>query len=184
MGPATVIRLLNSMSSKIKAMDEWKKLSTRIEGEKETSVGSQYTDFTKKDINGKDFTLSSIRGKYVLLDFWGSWCGPCRRSHPHLKEVYEKYKSKGLEIIGIAEEKNKNLDECETAWKKAVKEDGLPWIQVINNYDKEKDDLVVKYGIQAFPTKILLDKNGKIVFRVVIGNPEKFDEELKKLIGV
>jgi thiol-disulfide isomerase/thioredoxin len=158
-------------------------LNNKVKGALETSTGHKFSDFTKKDINGNDFTLSSIRGKYVILDFWGSWCGPCRQSHPHLKEIYSKYKAKGLEIIGIDCEKKKDLAQCEELWKKAVKEDGMTWIQVLNNYDIEKVDLPKIYGIQGFPTKILLDKEGKIFFRIMGSDPEKLDQKLKELIG-
>lgn len=178
-----VYAALNAMSSELKAMKEWGVLSKKVKGALETSAGHKFTDFTKKDINGNDFTLSSIRGKYVILDFWGSWCGPCRASHPHLKEIYSKYKSKGLEIIGIDCEKKKDLAQCEELWKKAVKEDGMTWIQVLNNYDIEKVDLPKIYGIQGFPTKILLDKEGKIFFRILGNDPEKLDQKLKELIG-
>jgi thiol-disulfide isomerase/thioredoxin len=174
---------LNSMSPELKAMKEWQLLNNKVKGALETSTGHKFSDFTKKDINGNDFTLSSIRGKYVILDFWGSWCGPCRQSHPHLKEIYSKYKAKGLEIIGIDCEKKKDLAQCEELWKKAVKEDGMTWIQVLNNYDIEKVDLPKIYGIQGFPTKILLDKEGKIFFRIMGSDPEKLDQKLKELIG-
>lgn len=174
---------LNAMDPELKVMKEWGVLSKKVKGALETSTGHKFIDFTKKDINGNNFTLSSIRGKYVILDFWGSWCGPCRASHPHLKELNSKYKSKGLEIIGIDCEKKKDLAQCEELWKKAVKEDGMTWIQVMNNYDIEKVDLPKVYGIQGFPTKILLDKEGKIFFRILGNDSEKLDQKLKELIG-
>lgn len=178
-----VYATLNAMGAELKATKEWNELIKKVKGALETSTGHKFTDFTKKDINGSSFTLSSIRGKYVILDFWGSWCGPCRASHPHLKELYSKYKSKGLEIIGIDCEKKKDLAQCEELWKKAVKEDGMTWIQVMNNYDIGKTDLAKIYGIQGFPTKILLDKEGKIFFRILGNDPEKLDQKLKELLG-
>ncbi len=176
-------QLLNLMSPEIKSMKDWVTLNEKLKGSLATSAGHKFTDFTKKDIQSKNFTLGSIRGKYVILDFWGSWCGPCRQSHPHLKEIYSKYKAKGLEIIGIDCEKKKDLVQCEELWKKAVREDGITWIQVMNNYDIEKVDLPKIYGIQGFPTKILLDKEGKIFFRILGNDPEKLDQKLKELIG-
>ncbi|PTS99664.1 hypothetical protein DBR11_11800, partial [Pedobacter sp. HMWF019] len=126
-----------------------------------TEAGLVAPDFVKKDMDGKTIRLSDYKGKYVLLDFWGSWCGPCRASHPHLKEMYEQYKQDGLVIIGVAEERTKN----KTAWLKAIKEDGLPWIQIMNDEGKEKSDIVTVYNIKGFPTKILIDKEGKIIWR-------------------
>lgn len=158
----------------------------KIESAKATALGQKAINFTKKDINGKDFSLTSLQGKYVLLDFWGSWCGPCRQSHPHLKAVYEKYKSKGLEIVGISEEKMSSLAQSETAWKKAVKDDGIEWLHVLNNYGKENFDLVQKYGVTGFPTKFLLDKEGRILYKIVGAGDEgdkAVDEKLKEVFG-
>lgn len=163
-----------------------KMAAAKIESSKATALGQKAINFTKKDINGKDFSLSSLNGKYVLLDFWGSWCGPCRQSHPHLKAVYEKYRSKGLEIVGISEEKMASLAQSETAWKKAVKDDGIEWLHVLNNYGKENFDLVQKYGVTGFPTKFLLDKEGKILYKIVGAGAEgdkAVDEKLKEVFG-
>jgi len=178
-----VAHYANSMSDRIKEMDDWKRLNDKLEAAKVIAVGSKYIDFAKKDINGNSFTLSSIKGKYVILDFWGSWCGPCRASHPHLKEVYEKYKSEGLEIVGICNEKKEDIAACERSWKKAVKKDGMPWTQVLNNYDKKTTDLVKLYAIEGFPTKIILNKEGEIFYRILGGKANLLDEKLKELIG-
>lgn len=127
--------------------------------------------------------LSSLKGKYVLLDFWGSWCGSCRASHPHLKEIYSKYKEKGLEIVGVANEKSDNLEDAKKAWLKAISDDGIGWIQVLNNYDKASTDLLMSYGINGFPTKILLDKNGKVLFKIVGSGGDELDQKLKTLFN-
>lgn len=123
----------------------------------------------KKDIDGKQIDLKAAKAKYVLLDFWGSWCHPCRASHPHLKEVYAEYKAKGFEIIGIAQEMSKDTTVQRTAWTTAVKEDGLTWRQVLNNENGKQFDAVTAFGVTAFPTKILLDSDGNIV-ATFIGN--------------
>ena len=134
----------------------------RKKAEVDAQSGKPAMDFAKKDKNGKMIRLSDYRGKYVLLDFWGSWCGPCRASHPHLKELDEKYGPRGLVIIGIAEERSKS----KTAWLNAIKEDGLTWTQIMNDEGKDVTDVVKLYGIQGFPTKILIDPQGNIVTRV------------------
>lgn len=156
--------------------------SAKIESGKATALGRVPPDFTKKDMNGQPFTLSSLRGKYVLVDFWGSWCGPCRSSHPHMKALYAKYKSKGLEIVGVADEKSSDMGMNEKNWKKAIQTDGIPWVHVMNNYGKETNDLVQTYGVSGFPTKFLLDKEGKILFKLV-GAGEEGDKELDAKLG-
>ncbi|RPD42436.1 TlpA disulfide reductase family protein [Chitinophaga barathri] len=160
--------------------------AAKIESAKATALGRVAPDFTKKDTNGQPFTLSSLKGQYVLVDFWGSWCGPCRSSHPHMKALYEKYKSKGLEIVGVSEEKSPDMTTNENNWKKAIQTDGIQWVHVMNNYGKETQDLVQVYGVAGFPTKFLLDKEGKIVFKLVGAGEEgdkELDGKLRDLLG-
>ncbi|PSL48388.1 thiol-disulfide isomerase/thioredoxin [Chitinophaga niastensis] len=174
-------KVFNNLAPAYKETFLGKYVAGKVAGTKATELGATAINFTKTDNNGQPFTLSSLKGKYVLLDFWGSWCGPCRASHPHLKELYTEYKGKGLEIVGIADEKAGELEQAKGAWLKAIQGDGLPWIQVLNNFGKEKDDLVTKYAISGFPTKILLDKDGKIIFKIVGAGGTDLDEALKKV---
>ncbi|QJB36587.1 AhpC/TSA family protein [Chitinophaga oryzae] len=161
-----------------------KYIVSRISGAKATEVGAKAIGFTKMDNHGQPFTLASLKGKYVLLDFWGSWCGPCRASHPHLKEIYSKYKDKGFEIVGIAEEKSDDLEAAKKSWLGAIQSDGLSWIQVLNNYNKKDADMVMAYGIEGFPTKILLDKDGKVLFKIVGNGGDELDQQLKSVFGL
>lgn len=169
--------------------DTWKStyygelLVSAVEGGKATMAGKKAPDFIRTTINGAEFQLSSLKGKYVLLDFWGSWCGPCRKSHPHLKEIYTKYKGEAFEIVGIDEEMPTNIEQGRELWKKAVAEDGINWIQVLN-HDKDKklnENIVGAYGITAFPTKILLDKDGIILNREL--DNDGLELLLKKIFG-
>lgn len=161
-----------------------KMVASKIDAAKATAVGATAPDFIKNDMNGNPFKLSSLKGKYVLVDFWGSWCGPCRASHPHLKQVYNKYKDKGFEILGIASEKVNDLDKAKESWKKAVETDGITWMQVINNDNKgAQHDVTRLYGIEGYPTKILLDKEGKILAKWLGNESEELDNKLKEIFG-
>lgn len=152
-------------------------LEERKEREEQSSArqapGVEVPDFTLNDINGQPFTLSSLRGKYVILDFWGSWCGWCIKGFPEMKEYYQKYKGK-FEILGI------DCSDTEEAWKQAVQENKLPWLHVYNPQDNK--DLQESYGITGYPTKIIVGPDGKIV-KTIVGEDPKFYEFLDELFG-
>ena len=119
------------------------------------SFGQQPASNTKapeivlKDTSGKDVKLSSLKGKVVLIDFWASWCGPCRRANKHLKKIYEKYKDQGFEILSIS------VDDSKNAWRKAINEDKTGWLHVI-----DEKNLATSWNIQFIPTTFLIDKKG------------------------
>lgn len=151
-------------------------LEKRAEREKaaagKQAAGVEAPDFTLQDINGKPLALSSLRGKYVVLDFWGSWCGWCIKGFPKMKEYYAKYSGK-FEILGIA------CNDSEQAWKDAIKKHELPWKHV---YNPQNSDVLEKYGIQGFPTKILVGPDGKIV-KTYVGEDPAFYPFLDQQFG-
>ncbi|MCF6350433.1 MAG: AhpC/TSA family protein [Flavobacteriaceae bacterium] len=114
-------------------------------------------NFSAKSQNGTDISLNQVRknAKITLIDFWASWCGPCRKSNPHLIQLYHKYQSKGFTIIGVSEDKDKEK------WKNAIAQDGLPWQQVIDDYGR----IAEMYNVQSVPHTFLLDENGGIIFQ-------------------
>lgn len=114
------------LGSAIQQTNYGKSLAVEIGKLKSGSPGSMAKSFITTDIKGQSFNLVDLKGKYVLLDFWASWCVPCRKGNPHLKELYAHYKTKGFEIVGVSDDDRDNA-----AWKKAVEKDGLPWIQVL-----------------------------------------------------
>lgn len=181
--PAELEQAYDQLLATYKQTSYAKAVASKIEAGKATSVGKTAPDFTKMDVNGNPFQLASLKGKYVLVDFWGSWCGPCRASHPHLKEVYAKYKDKGFEILGIANEKIADTDRAKAAWKDAIEKDGVTWKQVINNDGVQQQDVTRLYGIEGYPTKLLLDKEGKVIVKWVGMESLELDAKLKEIFG-
>lgn len=138
-----------------KKMDEFKEVA-RIA--KKTAIGVKYQDLQLTDLNGNKVNLSKYikKGEYVMLEFWASWCGPCRAEIPHIKHVNEKYKNKGFKILSIS------IDEREQDWKKAMKEEGMDWIQ-LNDRLGFKGTACKTYNIGGVPYCLLLDKEGRIM---------------------
>lgn len=126
---------------------------------KATQGGIDAPTFTLKDPEGNPVSLESLRGQYVLLDFWASWCRPCRESMPHVKELYEAYHGKGLEILGISTDSD--LDD----WKQALAEEDAPWMHVIDEPTGKQENSRVAgvYGVHAVPTLFLIDPEGKMI---------------------
>jgi thiol-disulfide isomerase/thioredoxin len=149
-----------------------------------TLAGTPVFDFERLDKDGKKVSTELLKGKTYLLDFWGSWCGPCRASHPHLKELYKKYSGKGFEIVAIAQERGKTLDESKANWLKAIKDDQINWVHILNQDGIEKQNIVKMFHISAFPTKILIDSNGKILVRVTSSATDDIDKALEKIYGI
>lgn len=160
-----------------------KGILAKIEASKVADAGGPAPDFTKPDVNGKPVSLSQFKGKYVLLDFWGSWCGPCRAANPHLKELYATYAAKGFEILGIASEKVSGQAQAEKMWKEAIEKDGLTWTNVLNNELSMKLDVVQLYNIEGYPTQILLDKEGKVIGRWLGAAGKQLDDKLKTIFN-
>jgi peroxiredoxin len=156
-------------------------LSGQISKLRAGSPGSMAADFTAPDLLGKPLDLSAFRGKYVILDFWASWCVPCRHSNPHLLELYHKYHAAGLDIIGVSDD-----DTHPEAWKAAVEKDRIGiWHHVLRGADvslfqkgiDNPKDISEKFGIHLLPTKILIDKDGKIIGRFM-DDDESLDNAL------
>jgi peroxiredoxin len=125
------------------------------------------------NMGGETVTLSSLKGKVVLIDFWASWCGPCRKNNPHLVKFYKKYHTKGLEIIGIS------IDQDADAWKKAVEKDKLLWIQLNDNKGWSASSTNA-YHVDAIPASFLIDKKGVIHSIDFVG--QELETEVKLLL--
>jgi peroxiredoxin len=129
---------------------------------KATAIGRPAIEFTQPDSSGKSIALSSFRGKYVLVDFWASWCGPCRAENPNVVKAYHQYKSKGFDILGVS------LDTDKDAWLKAVKKDNLSWTEV-SDLKAWNNAASLAYRVKGIPFNVLLDKNGVIIAKNLRG---------------
>ena len=151
---------------------------------KPNTVGSFAPDFLAESLNHGKFSLSSLTGKsFVLLEFWASWCGPCREKIPRLKDLYQKYHARGFEIINIS------VDTDSSAWSNAVIKEGLQsWINVMSpsffNKNTSKPGLDMKYSIWEYPTSILINKEGKIIGRYAEGEGSSDVELDQKLMEI
>ena len=134
--------------------------------------GELAPDFELPNLQGSTTKLSSLRGKYVILDFWGSWCVWCIRGIPKMKEAYTKYKDK-MEILGV------DCRDTEEKWRAAVDEHQLPWLQV-RCPDEQLQTIAAQYSIEGFPTKVIIDPDGKLV-RTVVGEDPAFYTFLDEL---
>ncbi|TAD96099.1 MAG: AhpC/TSA family protein [Bacteroidetes bacterium] len=133
-----------------------KNFSEGLNKMKKTAVGQPAPEISLTTPDGKTLALSSLKGKYVLIDFWASWCGPCRQENPNVVKLYEQYKNKDFEILGVS------LDKDESKWKEAIAKDKLTW-KHISDLKQWQSVVVPMYGIEGIPMTVLIDKNGIIV---------------------
>ncbi|HZW69457.1 MAG TPA: TlpA disulfide reductase family protein, partial [Hanamia sp.] len=180
----------NGLTENVKASSLGKQIKETLDGLRKGSPGAKAYVFSSTELKGEPLSLSDYKGKYVLVDFWASWCVPCRAGNPHLLSLYSKYKNKGkgLEIIGVSDD-----DAHADAWKKAVEKDKIGvWKHVLRGLKQlpgfkfdHSADISDRYGIHALPTKVLIDPNGMIIGRYGGGgeNDEAMDKKLSEIFG-
>jgi peroxiredoxin len=139
-----------------------------------STPGAQAPDFSGPTPSGEMIALSDLKGKVVLLDFWASWCGPCRRENPNVVKMYEKYADKGFEILGVS------LDKDKARWEKAIADDGLEWLH-ISDLKHWGSEYAALYGVRSIPDTILLDAEGKIIARNLRG--KALEQRLEQLFS-
>ena len=170
--PAVVGPLFDHLSEANKKSEAGVALQKALVAAKATSVGQIAPDFTQNDTLDKPVSLASFRGSYVLVDFWASWCGPCRAENPNVVIAYNKYKGKGFKILSVSLDKAGDKDK----WLGAIHKDGLTW-QHVSDLQFWNNAVAKAYGVNSIPTNFLLDPQGKIVGKSLRG------EELEKKLA-
>lgn len=155
--------LLSGLSPEVQASKDYQTLNDRVIRLKRVEVGQQAADFALNDTTGNPISISSFRGKVLLIDFWASWCAPCRQENPNVVKLYNDYEGKGFEIIGVS------FDESRANWIKAIHQDRLTWPHVsdLKGWASEAGKL---YAISAIPATVLLDREGKIIAKNLRGD--------------
>lgn len=167
--------IFNSLSEVNKNYPSATEFKENIEIAKKTGIGKMAMEFTQDDTLGSPVSLSSFKGKYVLVDFWASWCGPCRAENPNVVKVFNKYKDRNFHILGVSLDRPGQKER----WLKAIHDDKLDWTQVsdLKFWDNE---VAKQYGIKAIPQNLLLDPEGKIIAKNLRG--EELDQKLSEAI--
>jgi len=164
----------NSLSANVRSTKKGVDMRGFIQSLKAIGPGVMAPDFTQPDTSGKAVSLSSFRGKYVLLDFWASWCGPCRAENPNVVKLYNKYKTKNFTILSVSLDRSKDRKE----WMNAIHHDHLAWTQV-SDLKYWKNGAAELYGIEAIPQNFLIGPDGKIVAVNLFG--EDLDKQLAQI---
>jgi peroxiredoxin len=174
--PLKLEPLFQSLPSSTQRWPSALALKKQIDIARRTAIGNNALDFTQNDTLGNPVSLSSFRGKYLLIDFWASWCGPCRRENPNIVRTFNKYKDKNFTILGVSLDRSNGKER----WLKAIHDDGLTWNHVsdLKWWDNE---VAKKYGIRAIPQNLLLDPGGRIIAKNL--NGAELDRKLGEVLS-
>jgi peroxiredoxin len=169
-----IFPVFNKLNEKLRLSYQGQSLYKLLNASTVTAMGATAPNFTQNDVNGNPVSLSDYKGKYVLVEFWASWCAPCRAESPNLIKQYAAFKDKGFEILGVS------VDSDKAKWMEAIQKDGLTWTQVSDLKGWESEARKV-YGISGVPANFLVDPNGKIIGAHLVG--EKLNKKLEELLS-
>ncbi len=167
---AELQKQFNKLDTALMVLPVYQEINDRLVILEKVQIGKEAPDFTLTSIDGQEVSLKSLRGSYLLVDFWASWCGPCRKENPNVKEAYNKFHEKGFDVLSVSVDRDQN------AWRKAVDEDGMTW----NLLHDDKSVASELYGVTGIPHILLLDKDGVIIAKNIHGKEihEKLEEVL------
>jgi len=157
-GSTRLEQLLNSLKMSAKDNSIGRELQQTVDVGKLTAIGQMAPEFTQNDTSGRPLSLKQFRGKYVLIDFWASWCGPCRAENPKIVKLFQKFKDKEFTILGVSLDREGDKDK----WLKAIHDDGLTWNHV-SDLKWWKNEVATLYGIRSVPSSLLIDPQGRII---------------------
>ncbi|MBI2283588.1 MAG: TlpA family protein disulfide reductase [Bacteroidetes bacterium] len=167
--------LFNQLPAASRSLPTARLLQEQITIAKKTGIGREAMDFTQNDTLGVPVSLSSFRGKYLLVDFWASWCGPCRRENPNVVKAFQAFRDKGFHILGVSLDRPDAKDK----WLQAIHDDNLTWTHV-SDLKYWQNAVAQQYGIQAIPQNLLLDPQGKIIAKNL--NGEQLQAKLTEIL--
>lgn len=167
--------LYDALSPGLKGMIQSEEIERTIALRLKTSTGKPAPIFTATDINGKPLCLGDFKGKYVVLDFWATWCGPCRYTNKHMKQLYEKYSGHDVEFIYVADD-----DRDPAKWRNIVEKDGIGMFRHVLRGANTSADINTMYAVKNIPAKFLIDKDGNMVGKF---DTDELSDKLKSLLG-
>lgn len=166
--------LFKKLDKNVKKSNEGKVFERYLKNLENVSIGKKAPGITQFDVDGNPYSLQNLKGKYVLIDFWASWCPPCREENPNLVSTYAEFKDKNFEILGVSFDKNFD------SWKKAIKDDNLTW-KHISDLQHWNNGAAGIYGVKAIPQNVLVDPNGIIIARNLHG--EALKSKLREILN-